>query len=293
MELKHLHTFVVLSEIRNFTRAAEYLHYAQSNVTTQIQQLEKELNVKLFERLGRNVVLTTEGMALIPYAHQMLNLSHEVKLKLSHQSGGRITIGASESVGIYRLPEIIKRFQTQHPDVELYIYMLDTEEVMPMLVKNTIDIAFTLDLPIDCSTTSTVLQLDETVGLFAVPGHPLVKESEIEANVFSEFPLILTEKGCCYRKLFEKGLMEKAVMPKIVLETSSVQMIKQMTLSGLGVCLLPQLAVEKELACGELANINYKLADKIVSQLVHHKDKWISPQMKKFIDTAVEYCTSK
>lgn len=290
MELKHLHTFFALSEIRNFTKTAEYLHYAQSNVTTQIQQLEEELGVKLFERLGRNVALTAEGMELIPYARQMLNLSQEVKLKFSQQNRGRITIGASESIGIYRLPEIIKRFQRQYPNVDLYLRMLDAEEVVPMLVNNIIDMAFILDLPIDYANTTTVWQMDETIGLFAAPGHPLAKQSAVEVTALADVSLILTEKECCYRKLFDKDLMESTVTPRIVLETSSLQVIKETTLSGLGICLLPQLAVEKELAHQELIPINYKIKGKIVSQLIHHKDKWVSPQMENFIDLAIACC---
>ena len=78
MDLKHLQTFLTLSEIKNFTKTAEYLHYAQSNVTTQIQQLEAELNVRLFERIGKNVSLTSAGLELIPYAQKMLNLSKDI-----------------------------------------------------------------------------------------------------------------------------------------------------------------------------------------------------------------------
>lgn len=100
MELKHLNTFLALSKIKNFTKTAEYLNYAQSSVTAQIQQLEKYLNVRLFERIGKSVVLTLEGENLIPYATKMLSLSSDIeKMYANSDNLGRIVIGASDSIG--------------------------------------------------------------------------------------------------------------------------------------------------------------------------------------------------
>lgn len=288
MELKHLQTFLVLSKIKNFTKTAEYLHFAQSNITTQIQQLEEELNVKLFERLGRSITLTAKGLELVPYAEKMLTLSDDMKLKFSNQASGKIIIGASESMCIYRLPEIIKVFQAAHPDVELYIKMLDSENFTPMLASNEIDLAFVLDSPITAPSLESALQIDEDIRLFSLPTHPLTKKSKVLITDFSDIPLILTGAGCCYRKMFEKELLDASVKPKIVLETNSLQVIKQTALSGLGICLLPLLAVEKELDEKHLVAIKYATNYKICSQLIHHKDKWISPDMKYLLDTIVD-----
>jgi len=167
MELKRLHTFLTLCEIKNFTKTAEYLHYAQSNVTNQIQQLEKELGVKLFERIGKNIALTPEGEELTLYAKQMINLSDDLKRKFADKNDyGRIIIGASESICIYRLPEIIRAYQMDHPNTELYLNVIDTTDFISLLTNNAIDIAFTLDVPIYNLSFSTALQIDETILLF-------------------------------------------------------------------------------------------------------------------------------
>ncbi|WP_054791611.1 LysR family transcriptional regulator [Lacrimispora sphenoides] len=287
MDLKRLHTFLILSEIKNFTKTAEYLHYAQSNVTTQIQQLEEELGVRLFERIGKNITLTPEGEELIVYARQMLDLLNDLKRKFADKNDyGRITIGASESICIYRLPEIIKSYQIEQPNIELFLKVLDTTDFMPLLTNNTIDIAFTLDVPISNSSIITELQIDETICAFSVPEYPLAKREEVMIEDFSGIPLILTGRGCCYRKMFEKALTEASITPKVVLETSSLQVIKQTVLSGLGVCVLPQLSVQKELESGELVPLNYMTNYKIASQLIYHRDKWISKSLKDFIATA-------
>lgn len=287
MELKHLSTFLKLSEIKNFTKTAEFLHYAQSNVTTQIRQLEDELGVRLFERIGKNITLTLEGEELVIYGRQMLNLSNELKQKMTNKSdSGRITIGASESVCIYRLPEVIKAYQIEHPNVELYIKVLDSADFIPFLTNNTIDIAFVLDVPIHNSSIITALKVEENICAYSIPEFPLAKKTALEINDFSNIPLILTGKGCCYRKMFEKDLLEAFITPKVVLETSSLQVIKQTALSGVGICVLPQLSVQKELEKNELVALNYRANYKIVSQLIYHKDKWLSKNLADFIDTA-------
>lgn len=289
MDFKHLQTFIALSEIKNFTKTAEYLHYAQSNVTTQIQQLEKELNVRLFERIGKRVTLTSAGHELIPYAKKIINLSRDLKENFSNSDNGRIVIGASESVCIYRLPDIIKSFQTKYPTVEIFLHIMDTSDSVSLLSNNTIDIAYVLDTPISHLSLKTALKINETICAFSTPDHTLSKKSNVSVSDFENQRLILTGKGCCYRKMFERDLLEVSIRPKIVLETSSLQVIKQAVMSGLGICILPQLVVQKELDKKELVKINYHTGYKIESQLIYHKDKWISQDLRNFIELVKEF----
>ena len=106
MTLKHLNTFLTLTQEQSFTKAAARLHCAQSGVTTHIRQLESELGVRLFERIGKHISLTPEGESLIPYAKKMLSLSDE--MKTLYQKPGRLTIGVTESVASYLLGNIVK-----------------------------------------------------------------------------------------------------------------------------------------------------------------------------------------
>lgn len=283
MNLKHLQTFLVLSEIKNFTKTAEHLHYAQSHVTTQIKQLEEELGVRLFERIGKRVTLTLAGHELIPYAKKMLNLSRDVKENFSNKEKGRIVVGASESICISRLPDIIRSFQMKYPTVEIYLYVLDTPDFISLLFDNTIDVAYVLDTPIMHPSIKTAIKTKETICAFSTPEHLLTKKTNVSICDFANQKLILTRKDCCYRKMFEKDLLASSISPKIVLETSSLQVIKQAVLSGLGICILPQMVVQKELDNKELVKIDYKADYEIESQLLYHKDKWISENLNNFI----------
>lgn len=284
MDLKQLQTFLLLSRLNNFTKTAEQLHYAQSNVTAQIKQLETELGVKLFERLGRSISLTEKGKALVPYASQMLLLSSEAKERLAQIDNGKITIAASESLCIYRLPSILKAFRVRHPEIELYLQMIDTSDFVPFLAENTVDAAYTLDIPVIHPSIQTITQKDEVIGAFALPSHPFASYSTLTACDFEGEALILTGKDCCYRKQFEHGLAASGVKPNIVLETSSIQVIKETALSGLGICILPVMAVEAELKTKQLIRLPYETDCHIVSQLIYHKDKWISPALRFFFE---------
>lgn len=284
MELKHLNTFLALSKIKNFTKTAEYLNYAQSSVTTQMQQLEKDLNVRLFERIGKSVVLTLEGENLIPYATKMLSLSSDIeKMYANSDNIGRIVIGASESISIYKLPEIIKVYKKKHPDVDLFLMLLDSSDFIPLLADNTIDIAFTMDHPITDKSTTSLLNISESICVLSSPEHPLALKETVSIQDFANTPMILTGHGCCYRTMFERDLSVFNISPKIVLETGSIQVIKQTALSGLGLCILPELAVQNELKIGSLVKLPYDTNYNIVSQLICHKDKWISPNLSDFI----------
>lgn len=291
MELKHLNTFLILSKIKNFTKTAEYLNYAQSSVTTQIQQLEKDLNVRLFERIGKNVTLTLEGEKLIPYATKMLSLSSDIeKMYANSENSGRIVIGASESISIYRLPKIIKVYKKKHPDVDLFLMLLDSSDFIPLLADNTIDIAFTMDHPITDKSTTSLLNIDESICVLSKPEHPLALKKTVSIQDFADTPMILTGHGCCYRNMFERDLSMFNISPKIVLETGSIHVIKQTALSGLGLCILPELTVQNELKNGILVKLSYETNYNIVSQLICHKDKWISPNLRDFITVVKQMC---
>lgn len=288
MELKHLRTFLALSEIRNFTRTAEKLHFAQSNVTTHIQQLERELNVQLFERIGKRIALTPAGKELIPYAVRMLALSDDVTDRFTnHGAGGAVTVGASESVCISRLPAALKIYQNRYPEVQVYLRVIDTDRVMTLLEENVIDIAFILDEERQYPYTVTSFSVCEPIAVLARPEHPLAAREVVSVTDFMDMPMILTGPGCCYRSMFERELRAAAVSPRVMLETGSIQVIKQMVLSGVGLGLLPEAAVCGELEQGSLVRLNYPAAYPISSRLLCHKDKWMTEHLKNFISAVI------
>ena len=292
MDFKQLHTFLTLSKVRNFTKTAELLGYAQSSITSQIQQLEKELNIKLFERIGKNITLTAEGNAMLPFVHNIMSLYSDMKnvVTPSDISQSRITIGAAESLSIYRLPSMIKSYKKKHPNVDIFLKLLNCSDFVPMLSNNEIDIAFTMGRSIKNDGITSAFEIPEPIIIAASPEHPLAEKSEIPPKDFINESFIVTECGCCYREAFQKDLISADVNPKIIMETDSIQSIKQTAMIGLGICVLPEIAIKEEIQNHKLVPLNYKHDYHITSQLLYHKDKWISPILANFIQEATDLC---
>lgn len=291
MEIRQLKTFTTIAQILSFTKAADILGYAQSSVTTQIQLLEEELRVKLFDRLGKNVYLTPAGEKLQIYAKQILKLAEEAKDVLSTVEGlkGTITIGSVESLCATRFPQIYKKFHERFPEVEVVVKLSGSCNLKELLRENAIDIGFFLDSKLEDSDLVAEIVLDEPMELLAAPCHPLAFRCSVHPNDLNGEALILTETGCSYRMLFEQILSSSRVIPRSVLESGSNQAIKQLTMSGMGITFLPRIAVEDELKHNELVALNWAGPDfHIMTQLVYHKDKWVSPAIKAFFDTVKE-----
>jgi DNA-binding transcriptional LysR family regulator len=285
MDVKQLKTFLVLSKIKNYTKTAAELGYAQSSISAQIQQLEQELNTKLFDRIGKSVFLTASGEMLLPYAREILALATSVKDKIDcNSSHGQIIIGASESLCIFELPEIIKSFTNTHPNIELQLKLVDNEQAIQQLTDNTIDIALTIGTPIEHPSIISLLKKPEKILVLSLPNHPLASKNNLDIKDFTNQSFILTGSGCNYRAAFEYDLQSSGVSFQIALETGSIQAIKEMTLSGLGLCVLPQLAVRKELSTNLLTALPYKNNYKIYTELFCHNAKWISPYLADFIE---------
>ena len=295
MDFKQLNAFLTISKLQSFTKAADMLGYAQSSITTQVKLLESELGVKLFERIGKNITLTHEGKKLLPYAKQMLKLSSDIKNTVFNKEtpSGTLTIGAAESLCVLRLPEILKEYRKLYPDVDVSLKLGSCADFRSFLSDNIIDVAFSLGVKIDSAEFISEIEVPEPMLLLAYPDHPLTRKKEILPKDIENESLILTDVGCSYRAAFENILSNYHIKPNIALETGSVQAIKQFTMSSLGITLLPKVAVENEIKSGKLIPLNWAGPDfQIISQVLYHKDKWISPALSEFLKLSRKFMES-
>lgn len=291
MELRQLTTFMSIAKHQSFSNAADELGYAQSTITTQIQLLEQELGVKVFERLGKRIALTAEGQRLLPYAQQILRLSVEAKNAISQSEvpRGTLTIGTAESLCILRLPVLLTEYRKRYPQVEIALKFGGSSDFYRFLHDNTIDVAFFLDQKVDHPDFVTLQATPEPMVLLAPPDHPLTKKTQVVPADLAEETLILTEAGCRYRAAFENILSHEGIRPRSIMETGSVQAIKQLTISGIGITLLPKVAVEDELSEGQLQTLQWSGPEiNMMTQVVIHKNKWLSAPLKVFLDLTRE-----
>lgn len=291
MELLQLRVFSAVARERSFTRAAELLGYAQSSVSGQIRALEEELGTKLFERLGRQVALTKDGERLLAYAERLLTLAEEARETVSGSATprGTLVIGAPESLCIHRLPALLQEYRRRYPEVEVVLKPGACADLRAGLRRGTVDVAFLLDRTLTLPDLVAEPLCPEPMALVAPAGHPLASRDRVTPADLNDACLLLTEKGGCYRVTFEQTLAEAGAQPGSVLEFGSVEVIKKCVASGLGLTMLPRMAVEAELNRGQLVELRWSAPEQGIStQVVRHRGKWLSPALSALLSLARE-----
>ena len=289
-EFKHLYTFKVLTEELNFTRTAQRLNYAQSSVTTQIQELESEFRSLLFERLGKRIRLTAAGERLLQYTDEILRLATEASVVVpdNKEPSGTLTIGAVESLCTYRLAPVLSEFRSRHPQVELIFRTGICADLRQEVLRGHLDLAFTLEEAGRDDLLVFEVLLSETMLVLAHPTSRLVGRDQIAAPDLDGETILVTEMGCSYRNLFERELT-LAGLNNMKIEFASIEAIKQCVMAGLGITMLPKMAVSREIDAGELVSLPWTGSEfAIVTQMCWHKDKWMSPALQAFIDVSRE-----
>lgn len=289
MDLRQLTIFREVAKQLSFTRAAVSLNYVQSNVTAQIHALEEELGQSLFGRLGRQVVLTDAGLQLMDYAERLLMLAEEAQTAISTGTvpQGTLRIGSSETLCIYRLPVLLRTYRQMYPRVHLIFRSTSNAERRRLVHEGQIDVAFMLDEAGSESRFGDEKLTHEPVWIVAAPDHPFVERQSIEPADLEDADLLLSEAGCAYRDLLDRILNRARIYPATMMEFSSMEAVKQCVMTGLGISILPAIAVASEVEQGRLRTLSWTGPDlTISSHMVWHKNKWLSPSLKAFLELA-------
>lgn len=286
MELRDLKTFAVIARNLSFNRTALVLNTAQSTVSARVAALEEELGVRLFDRIGRKVALTDAGMRLSGFAQRMLDLEDEAKAWTSGSSeiGGSLTVRIPESLCVHRMDHVITRFREQFPLVRMAFITCTLDGLETDLRQGVTDLALVYFDAIVAPDLRAELLGTESLVLAAAPSSPLVQKLSVGPADFQGVPLLLSKGDCSYRRMFEALLAERNVEPGTGLEFSSLTALKRCLALGLGVGLLPGIAVADEVSRGVLATLPWS-EDPLESGilLVWHRKKWISPVLERFM----------
>ena len=287
MEIRNLNTFIRVAELRNFSKAAQELGYSQSTVSTQINQLESELNTSLFDRIGRTTSLTPAGIRFLDYAHSILRMTSDAKKQMQKlpMESGELRIAMAESLCISLFPSILKEYHRLYPQVNLIIQTGKTDEMFRMLMHNETDLIYTLDHRIFQPDLVMIEDVKEPVCFVVSTGHELAGQKSLYLQDLIKYPFILTERRMSYRYQFDNLLASRQLELTPCLELGNTEVIKQLVLEGVGLTLLPHFVVKDELAAGSL--IMLKVADapiEIWRQLIYHKRKWVTPPMQAMIE---------
>lgn len=287
MDLQSLNIFIQVAELKNFTKAGVKLGYSQPTVSFQIKQLEEELGVKLFDRIGHTVTLTEAGHHALEYAQTICRMSEEMVQRVTHsrEVSGVIKIGLPDSLCT---PFIVKRFDSFreiYPGISLEVTNAGTDTMFHLLNHNQVDIICTLDSPI--YDTNYVLAHEEKIGCsFAVSvDNPLAKMKKVTIKDMLDQHFILTEKGMSYRRLLDERLAKDGLEITPVLEIGRTDLICDMVSADMGVSFLPDFVTEEAVRTGKIVRVPVKEYDiDVWKQLIYRKEKWISMQMKAIIE---------
>ncbi len=286
MDLRSLNTFIQTAELGSFTKAAEKLGFSQPTVSFQIKQMERELGVQLFDRIGHTVSLTVAGREALAYAQQICRLTHEMSAGESaeREPEGVIRLAMADSLCA---PLIIRRFaefRRQYPHIELHITTAGTDEMFRLLDHNEVDLVCTLDNHI--YNTTYVIAAEEKMGVHFVCSarDPLAAKNGLTVGELLSQPFLLTEKGMSYRRLLDEQLARASREIRPVLEIGSADLICELVQEGAGVSFLPDYVTEAAVADGTLTRLSVVGVEvELWKQLLYHRDKWLSPAMHTVI----------
>jgi len=286
MELRYLTTFRTVARLLSVTQAAAVLHYAQSSVSDHIHALEDEFGVKLFDRLGKRLVLTQSGHRLLEYADLIIHLTEEAHLAIpgGDEPAGTLVLSAPETLCSYRLPPILQRFRQQFPQVQLSFRPNVCTQLRQMVAAGEIDVAFLLETPVEDPNLIVEPLVVEPLVVVSSPEHRLASLEHVHPADIAGEAFLATVPGCSYRVLFERALAEDHAQPAMTLEFHSIEVIKQCVMSGMGVAVLPAIDVAAEAQSGRLTILPWTGPElQVVTQIVRHKDKWLSPALHAFL----------
>jgi DNA-binding transcriptional LysR family regulator len=292
MEIRHFVTFKKVIECGSFTEAAEQLGYTQSTVTSHIQALEEHLGAPLFDRMGRKIKLTDIGKKLAQYSQEILDILEKIEnITIDGETvSGELKIAAPESLTVYRLEPILREYRKKFPHVSIKLSNATCGDNRRALLNGSADVAFLIWPELRDSDLIIHPLKEEPIVLVGSPDSSLnVLDKSFKNQKLNEC-FITNEKECSYRTMFEEYLRERGIIPSHIMELWSIEAIKRCVMSGLGISFLPLVTVNDEINSGKLKVIpcdgDFK---KIFSQMVYHKNKWISPALAMFIEITLKH----
>lgn len=247
MQLRHLKAFIAVADTLNVTRAAERIHLSQSSVTEQIQALETDLGVKLFDRSRRKLVLTPAGQRLLSYAVELIDLADEAYSAVAGISAtvsGNLVIGGLETLCSTRLPDLIAEFGRQYPSVSIMLKTADSGGLRSGIGNGDLDVAFVFGDPPQASGMRGEVVGEENLRVILPPNHRLTGHATVTPEDLLDEVFVVTQLGCIYRKMFDEAF--EATLPerpKRVGDFASIGSILGLVEAGAGCALVPASAL--------------------------------------------------
>ena len=282
MDIHDLTVFAAAARHGSVTKAARSLSTVQSNVTTRIRLLERELDVELFHRNHRGITLTEKGELLLPYAQQMLSLVENAKAAVSNSRDvrGKLEIGSLQSTASARLPDLLKVYAARHSEVDINIETGISSELVTKVLESRLDGAFVSGVEDHPDLDVVTSYVEELVIITAAP------HRSVRAYLKQSLPKVLVFRvGCHYRQRLERYLGDEGVGMLSTMEFGTIDGIIGCVAAGLGISMLPRSVVERSARRKEVSIHPLPKAHRYVeTQFVTHKAQVRSLALARLID---------
>lgn len=283
MDTSSLQAFVETAKLGSFSQASQKLFITQSAVSKRIAQLEEQLGVRLFDRIGRQISLTESGRALLPKARHILAELEDARRLIDNINSkveGRISLAASHHISLHRLPDTLRRFTKKYPNVELDLRFYESEIAYEAVVHGDIELALiTLSPESDNRIHAETLWMDKLYYCVSSE-HPLAHMEHPDFEAINQYPGILPARETFTSKIVHTQLLQRGLEPNLGISTNYLDTIRMMVSIGLGWSLLPETLIDHSLV--RLSTTSEPIERPL--GFIYHRDRTLSNAARQLIN---------
>ncbi len=285
MPIRHIKFFVCVAKHLSMTKAADELFIAQPAVSTTISEIEKHYNVQLFERINRRLVLTDEGKKLLIKAQSVLAAFDDFEESAVNSSKKpSLRIGSSLTIGKQKIPKLLRNLKETFSDIDFQISINQTSIIESKILNGALDFAFIQGKPSDVNISSKLVECN-TLAVVCGSGYDM--PDAVTLKELCKYDLLLREDEGVSREFLDHIFARENIVVNPVMESISNQALISAAVQNLGVTILPEALLSRQLHKGELRKISvfdYEFTRN--SYLIYHKDKVFGTVKKDIFD----YC---
>lgn len=261
MDISALQAFLAVAESGSFSRAAERIYLTQPAISKRIATLEKEIDARLFDRIGRGIHLTPAGEALLTRARNVLKELDDVKRGIANLSGeitGELLVATSHHIGLHRLPGPLKRFHETYTQVRLNLQFMDSEKACQGVARGDLELAV-VTLPPKAAAPLKVEKIwDDPLDIVVSPGHPLARELHVTMSRLLDYPAILPGPGTYTREIILNAFGRLRDRIQVGMATNYLEVLKMLAAIGLGWSALPRTMIDEGLNVVQIEKVGIR-----------------------------------
>ena len=294
---RRLQVFHTVARLLSFTKAAESLHMTQPAVTFQVRQLEEYFNTRLFDRTHNRISLTDAGKRVFEYADEIFDLYAKMENAVRDMTGeisGILIIGASTTIAEYMLPALLGDFKRKYPDINVHLKVSNSDGIVSMVENNDIDLGVVESAVMNKNLVVENCRHDRLVAIVP-PQHSLASEQKVQLKDLMNHAYIAREEGSGTREVIHEYLTIAGMKPAdihVAMELGSPEAIKGAVEAGMGVSIVSEVTIHKEMQLGTLVALALDPPMERPFSFVHQKQKFRQRAMDELLDFARAYCLS-